>query len=477
GSGGGVHGAYPEGKYGPGFYGTEGEGHGDIPKSTNERYGEGKYGPAGYGTENEGHGEITKSVDERYGHGKYGPSGHGTETEGHVNEFDEKYGPGKTGTEQEGHNVVAAYPEGKYGPLGHGTEGEGYKDIPKSTNERYGHGKYGPLGNATEADGHNLVDSHPEGKYGPLGHGTEQTGHIADMREVASGKFGSGGSIERASNNILRAIKANPAQYGLDSHDPNFSEHANNLREKMIEEFYTKKGFASYKDFDAYARSHVQPKDMFKIDYDPEAGKFHMSYEGKAFGPDVSGGGAAKEISHLEGGKLEPEEAVKPRTGAAHHPARGAGRAMHYEGDTPDQKIAKEDFAKASDYQKAVREFNAKEAVRLEAVNEVANSRLYLSTRGLLNQLVNGAGVGDKANFWQHSMNDWGDLLGSERYIAQDIQLTDEARVASFDKLKGLYPILERYHRLGFETIGECLKEAVKDPKILRLIDVSVLRK
>jgi len=386
------------------------------------------------------------------------------------------------GTEADGHNFVDSHPEGKYGPVGYGTEGEGHDLVDAHPEGKYGSGLYG-----SEGEGHNVVQAHPEGKYGSVGYGTEGEGHVADMREVASGKFGSGGSIERASNNVLRAIKANPAQYGLDSHDPNFSEHANDLREKMIEEFYTKKGFASYKDFDAYARNHVQPKDLFKIDYDPEAEKFHMNYEGKAFGADVSHGSAAQEVVSSKppaspaGGQQMAVEEMKPKTGVAdhhqHQSSKGGGKTMQYEADTPDQKIAKDDFAKADQYQKDVRFFNAKEAVRLEGVNETADNQLFSSTKEGIENIFHESGIGIRANILDQPMNEWGKLVATENYIAQDVQGADAVGKTNINlnKLKYLRLILGRYNASGSETIGECLKQAVKDPKVLYLINKSVL--
>jgi len=145
----------------------------------------------------------------------------------------------------------------------------------------------------------------------------------------------------------------------------------------------------------------------------------------------------------------------------------------------PQQKIA-QDYR--SNLAQADQELNARhpEEVATNARDlAFANDRLYLSTRGLVNQLVNGAGVGDRANFWSHSMNSWKNLLGSEYQISQDVQFNDatEKMNISLEKLRSLYPILEKYHRQGIESIGDCLKEAVKNTKDLYEINKLVLRK
>ena len=203
----------------------------------------------------------------------------------------------------------------------------------------------------------------------------------------------------------------------------------------MIEEFYTKKGFASYKDFDAYARNHVQPKDLFKIDYDPEAEKFHMNYEGKAFGADVSHGSAAQEVVSSKppaspaGGQQMAVEEMKPKTGVAEHqPARGAGKTMQYDADTPEQINAKKEFALADKYQKDLRVFNAQETARLEGVNEAANDQLFSSTKEGIEKIFHESGISIRSNILDKPMNAWEKLIATENYITQDVQDADTAR-------------------------------------------------
>jgi hypothetical protein len=299
-----------------------------------------------------------------------------------------------------------------------------------------------------------------------------QTGRPGQIEEISSVKIRPGGTMW---GGIESKIKANPSAFGLDPKDPNFTKNMHRMTQQLLDEFAYRKGM-SYEELDQIARTKVMAGDSFKLMYDPSTEELSIDdFHGKAFGSDIQTGGAARDISSLEGGKLEPENAKSGASTTEHQPSRGSRTKLPNE-ILENERIAKEDFAKADQYQKDIRAYNAKEAVRLESVSSAADTRLFLSTRGLLNQLVNGAGVGDKANFWQHSMNDWEKLLGSENYIAQDIQLADETRIVSFDKLKKLLPILEPYHRRGIESIGDCLREAVKNPKVLLMINRLVLK-
>ena len=352
------------------------------------------------------------------------------------------------------------------------------------SNAFYTHDAQGHItGLTSEGDAHfkamNIepFDSHPKASISDL-RAPDAPPKMASshLEKIASDKFGSGGSIERAGNNVLRAIKVDPAHYGLDPSDPHFSANANAMREKMIEEFYKSKGFKSYADFDAYARSHVQPKDLFKIDYDSTAGKFKMDYEGKAFSADVSHAAPTEEFASSKP-QMAHEPVVKHGTAAMdHQPARG-GKTMQYEADTPDQISAKKDFAMADQYQKDLRAFNAQEASRLEAVNEGANHQLFSSAKEGIEKIFHESGSSIRANILDKPMNEWEKLIATENYIAQDVQ--DASPVGkmniNLNKLKNLRLILGRYNASGSKTIGDCLKEAVKNPTVLRLINKVVL--
>jgi hypothetical protein len=270
------------------------------------------------------------------------------------------------------------------------------------------------------------------------------------MQEVvASGKFGSGGSIERASNDVLRAIKADPAHYHLDPHSVNFSEQANAMREKMIEEFYQSKGFKSYADFDAYVRHHIQPGDQFKFEYDSATGKFHMDVESKAFGGNVSHGGAgsAQEIASNKpstssaGEHLAPEEDVKPigpRLDDGHlhqtdyQPTRG-GQMRAPQELTPQQRMAQ--IAQA-DQELAARhpeEFaaNASETAKI-------NIRIHNNIRGSWENIFQGAGFSKHGNVWNRSALEIFNQL--KQYIPHDVTSPDPTN-ENMARLGGLFRI------------------------------------
>ncbi len=308
---------------------------------------------------------------------------------------------------------------------------------------------------------------------------TPAAGAEAQVPEIAKPKFEDIPVRIKAGGNMWASIenniKANPSAYGLDQTDPNFKTNMNGKISEMLHDFAKKNGL-SYKQLDK-----VFEGDNFKIGHDATGKPYLYDFHGKAFGADVSHGGAGATVQEIASNKpqIAHEPTVKHGAGMAEHqPSRG-GQANVPDELIPQQKIA-QDYR--SNLAQADQELNARhpEEVATNARDlAFANDRLYLSTRGLVNQLVNGAGVGDRANFWSHSMNSWKNLLGSEYQISQDVQFNDatEKMNISLEKLRSLYPILEKYHRQGIESIGDCLKEAVKNTKDLYEINKLVLRK
>jgi hypothetical protein len=304
------------------------------------------------------------------------------------------------------------------------------------------------------------------------------TDNVAKIQEIAAVKIKAGGSMWKGIENNIRE---NPTAYDLDPNDPGFKKAMNGKISEMLHDFAKKNGL-SYKQLDK-----VFEGDNFKIGHDATGKPYLYDFHGKAFGGNVPSGGAVHEIAPSKGNipvedvkpnaDVAPEDAVKPRTGAVDH-QRGGGKMKF-----PPEVEALEGKAQASaaralesqQYADNLKAQGAHEATKLAQIN----SRLYLSTRGLVNQLVNGAGVGDRANFWSHSMDDWKNLLGSEYQISQDVQFNDATNNTNInlDKLRELYPILEKYHRQGIESIGDCLKAAVKNSMDLYEINKLVLRK
>lgn len=332
---------------------------------------------------------------------------------------------------------------------------------------------------AVENSGTGSANLSPEeyekiGKHPYFSEPEAQTPEIAkpQFEEIDSVKIKTGGSMWKG---IENSIRANPEAYHLDSKDPNFRKIMNGKIAEMLHTFADKKGL-SYEQLDK-----VFADDTFKLMHDSITGKFYLDdYQGKAFGGDVSRDGAGAVQENVPSKGSVPVEHTRPRTGAVdHQPSRGGGKTMQYDSDTPAQKIAKEHYAQAVQNQENLNRVHAEQAAYEAAETAKNNSILYIKTRGLANLIVNEAGVGNRANFWEHSMDNWKNLLGSEYQISQDVQFNDATNKTniSLNKLRSLYPILEKYHRQGIESIGDCLKEAVKNPTDLLKINKLVLRK
>lgn len=312
------------------------------------------------------------------------------------------------------------------------------------------------------------------------------------FEDIASVKIKAGGSMW---GSIENNIKANPAAYGLDPNDPSFTKDMHRMTQQMLDEFASRKGL-SYEQLDQMARGgKVQPGSTFNIIHDPSTDEIYLDDKGKIFGADVSPGGAsaAHEIAPSKASmpiddmkpktaSIAPEDATRPRAGAAAEQqttrARGGGKMKFSPEIEEMDRKAQASTAKALESQQHA------DSLKAQSVHEVAeaaknNTKLYLSTRGLVNDIVNGAGVGNRANFWEHSMDNWKNLLNSEYQISQEVRLNDATGKTniSLSKLRSLYPILEKYHRQGIESIGDCLKEAVKNTKDLYEINKLVLRK
>ncbi len=326
-----------------------------------------------------------------------------------------------------------------------------------------------------EPAGAKVSDMHVPDAEGKIAGATETP--RPKFEEIAVVKIKAGGNMWAS---IENNIKANPSAYGLDPNSPSFTKDMHRMTQQMLDEFASRKGM-SYEQLDQIARTKIRAGDSFKIIHDPTTRDIYIDdFHGKAFGADVSpsGAGAAQEVAPGKAGatveNMKPktsaavEDAAKPKSGAAaeHQPAGKRGMEL------PEEIQAMQDRAQAK-WQDAVQAEQKWRAKRPEIAAEnakemvIANNRLYLSTRGLLDRIVQDAGIGKKAAFWGQPISRFSDLVGTENYIASDVLDQDavEKMNLSSDKLRELHKILKRYSVHGGETIDECLRKAIMDPK------------
>lgn len=291
------------------------------------------------------------------------------------------------------------------------------------------------------------------------------------VREIPPVKIGAGGTMW---GSIENSIKANPGAYGLDPEDANFTEDMRKMTKTMLDEFASRKGL-SYEQLDQIARTKLRAGDSFKIVWNPSNDDIYIDdFSGKAFGADVAQAEAlVQEVAGSKAG-VAPEE-MKPKAGAGvaeQQPSRvrGAGRYKLPEDILEQERIAKENWAKASRYAEDVAKWKAEAGPQIEQMGKAAGLQQYLSTRGLFNQIVKDATVGERANFWAQPISEWDKLLGAENYIESDV--SDKNAVAKLNSnkkiLKKLYPILKMYTVHGGESVDECLRKAITDSTPVR---------
>lgn len=290
-----------------------------------------------------------------------------------------------------------------------------------------------------------------------------------------------GGGIERSAQAIM---KADPEQFGFDPEDPKLNAKIGQRAHILARGLAKDLGFEGgdgYKEFNKIASRHVQEGDQIRLFRDAATGKPKMEYSGDAFGDASS---VPDNIPQAEASvsKVAPVEDMKSGTGAAD---QQASRARGGKMKLPDEIQEMQDRAQARWREAVQAEQELKDArPGLEAANvrdlAIANERLYLSTRGLLDRIVQDAGVGKRAAFWDQPMSEWDKLISSENYIAQDVHNADVVRKLNLntDKLRALYPMLKRYQTQGYEKIGECLMRAIREnPGTISDINRIVLRK
>lgn len=387
-------------------------------------------------------------------------------------------------------------------------EAEGHEDIVKSTHERYGYGKYGPEGYGTEAEGH-IPESQTEASSPRAADAPER---IARPKNILLGfdDVKRGGGIEKSAQAIMRQ---DPEQFGFDPKDPKLNAKIGQKAHLLARDMAKNMGFEGkegLEEFNKIASQRVQEGDQISLFRKP-SGELGMEYSGSAFG-EVSAPGAIPEteisaskasgIASAEeiagGGKagVAPEE-MKPKAGAGvaeQQPSRvrGAGKMKLPDEILENERIAKENFAKASRYAEDVAKWKAEAGPQIEQMRIKAALAQVGPTRGLLNNIVTEAGIGRKGYFWGQPISKFNDLVGENLFAGEASEPDAVGKINSNkDKLRRLYEILKEYSVHGGETMDECLRKALLNStpiiegkrgesvgsRILQLINQKVLGK
>jgi hypothetical protein len=318
---------------------------------------------------------------------------------------------------------------------------------------------------------------------------------ILPEREVGYSRVGSGGGIERSAKEI---VKAHAKDFGLDPNDPHFNTKAGKEAHELAKGLAEKYGM-TYKHLNEIASHKVQVGDEIRIYKDPLTGKFDLTYNGAAFNKELSAGKvfggntkeiglpsgdieASQQIDSLEGGKLAPEgaggaaavEDMPKRTDSMR--IRGGGSTQIPEEILEQERVAKENWTKATDYADKVAKWKAEVGPQLEQMGSRTTERQFLGMRGLLNQIVQDANIGKRADFWNQPIGNWKNLVPAENYIDSNHPHATDKINDSFDSLRKLYLILNPYKTSSGDTINECLLRAMKDPRNPLKISNSILK-
>jgi len=253
----------------------------------------------------------------------------------------------------------------------------------------------------------------------------------------------------------------------------------------LLDEFAYRKGL-SYEQLDQIARTKIRAGDSFKIIYNPSTEEISLDdFHGKAFGPDVSQAAPAEEIVSGKAAAVSPEpEEVKLKAGATaaeevpkrpgagtavaeHQPARprGAGK-MKYSPEIEEMdRVAKENWAKATDYTDRVAKWKTEVGKLNEKDMAFVNQKNFLAARGALNRIIEGAGIGSRANFWETHAPDWYNrIMGAEDYIAQDVSQADQVNGANSNllRLKVLFNVFGKPE--GGTSMSDYLAKILSNP-------------
>lgn len=319
------------------------------------------------------------------------------------------------------------------------------------------------------------------------------------FEEIASMKFKAGNTIE---GQVRRAIEAKPSAFHLNPEDPEFAAKAGEMRKIIIKEFYERQGFKSYAEFDQYCRKNVWVGDEFKLIENPTTKEIQLQGRGHSFKdvfstgkiPDAEASGAKvsqavpTEVGTAKGAvpeaQPEPQKTVskagvveEPRVRNVVQKAGGKVTGMEeieadYQKDLADRK-----YARAVRAEQDLQSLHERQAAHLKNVNWEAHQRQVLATRGLLNRIIEGVGVGNNVSFWEGSALKWYDqITNMEEYIAQDVSHMEEV-----DKLNlNVGKLKELFLKLGRPNIGESngkyLQRVMENSSNIELINQIISR-
>lgn len=300
------------------------------------------------------------------------------------------------------------------------------------------------------------------GKYGPMGYGTEIEGHAPEASELRSDTIEKGGGLWKSTE---RLIRANPDKFKLDPNSKTFVRDARRMTKDLLDKFAEKNGIG-YEDLDEIARKKVRPGDILKIIQDPSTGKPSIDYSrDEIFGQ----GGVPK-----AGVSSVVEQGTAPK---------GAG-AEEYVPKKPDwMKPYDENIAQAKknfDYYN-LESKTAHEALRdaqenfLEANTAEAHIKYCISSRGIIDSILQKAGV-STSRFWEDQASKiYIDMKTMQNFVAADVLEAD--KVSEFNQNREI--IRKVFKELGppksYQTTWEYLREALEDTNRMKAFSDLIL--
>jgi hypothetical protein len=290
-------------------------------------------------------------------------------------------------------------------------------------------------------------------------------------------------------------IEKNPKAFGLDPDNPRFHSQVGRKAHELADNFRDRLGLK--KDlFNEIASHRVQPGDTVEIYQNPSTGKAEMLYHGKAFGnrvlpsiSDVHAGTSAQDLATEHPPVSEPRSArvyehhSSGRAAAEHHHrptgARARVQTMQEIDANYKQDLAQRHSARVIHGNQELHDKNLVKAAENARDYAIAHTAQVRETGTGIKRLFEGAGVSDYVDVLKKPMSEWNNLVRSENFISQDVQDLPAIDKLNFstEKLRNLYPILQKYNTSGHDSIDECLFKAMKDSKNVYMINKLVLNK
>jgi|GEM_PF-4584927 hypothetical protein len=239
----------------------------------------------------------------------------------------------------------------------------------------------------------------------------------SETTELGADTIKKGGSLWRSTEKLIRA---NPEKYGLDPESKTFVRDARRATKGILDRYAEKQG-VSYEELDKIARKKVQPGDILKLVKDPTTGKPEIEYSGKAvFNPEA----VPKNVSSA----VPEQEQVAPR-GSTVSERTGARMKKPEWLQAHDDNIAMKKGVEQyfSDVQKgtAADLRQAQEAL-VESTRAEAVLRQGVATRGLLESVVQKAGIGNNVSVWGEPASKWfNEFANGEQLVSQDVLQND----------------------------------------------------